>query len=270
MGVIELLISAPGTELGRMLRREMRNPPRPEAGGAKKVLINLLAQPPNNLLHDGHRWERYRPARIIGDTRRLLADRDHRDCDLIIHASYGFLRAVEAGAEPGPRLRPIVEAALEAEQMVLVDSRPSGVIRLGYLYGPGSSDLKLYRLAFWMGRPYWAGPRKALHDHIHHTDAARALLLAAATPPKAPVAYATDGHPVSFQSFMDFFARRVGNPLPLHLPRVGRAFAHLVVAEEHMQAVEMGVRGAAQPQVPGFMPAFPDYRAGLTDVLQGW
>ena len=177
---------------------------------------------------------------------------------------------MEAGAEPGPRLRPIVEAALEAEQMVLVDSRPSGVIRLGYLYGPGSSDLKLYRLAFWMGRPYWAGPRKALHDHIHHTDAARALLLAAATPPKAPVAYATDGHPVSFQSFMDFFARRVGNPLPLHLPRVGRAFAHLVVAEEHMQAVEMGVRGDAGPQVAGFIPAFPDYRAGLTDVLQGW
>jgi hypothetical protein len=69
---------------------------------------------------------------------------------------------------------------------------------------------------------------------------------------------------------MDFFARRVGNPLPLHLPRLGRAFAHLVVAEEHMQAVEMGVGGAAGPQVPGFIPAFPDYRAGLRDVLQVW
>ena len=89
---------------------------------------------------------------------------------------YAFLRAVESGATPGPRLQPIVEAALEAEQMVLADPRPSCVIRVGYLYGPGSSDLKLYRLAFWMGRPYWAGPRKALHDHVHHADAARALL----------------------------------------------------------------------------------------------
>jgi nucleoside-diphosphate-sugar epimerase len=270
LGAIQLVISAPGTELGRVLRREMRNAPRAEPGGSKKVLINLLAEPPNNLLHDGHRWEQYGPARIIGDTRRLLEDRGHRQCDLIIHASYGFLRAMEAGATPGPRLRPIVEAALEAEEMVLADSRPSGVIRLGYLYGPGSSDLKRYRLAFRLGRPYWAGPRKALHDHIHHTDAARALLLAAAIPEKSRVTYATDGHPASFQSFMDFFARQVGNPLPIHLPRVGRAFAHLVVAEEHMQAVEMGVRGAATPQVPGFNPAFPDYRAGLTDVLQGW
>jgi nucleoside-diphosphate-sugar epimerase len=270
LGAIQLVISAPGTELGRVLRREMRNAPRAEPGGSKQVLINLLAEPPNNLLHDGHRWEQYRPARIIGDTRRLLEDRGHRQCDLIIHASYGFLRAMEAGATPGPRLRPIVEAALEAEEMVLADSRPSGVIRLGYLYGPGSSDLKRYRLAFRLGRPYWAGPRKALHDHIHHTDAARALLLAAANPEKSRVTYATDGHPASFQSFMDFFARQVGNPLPIHLPRVGRAFAHLVVAEEHMQAVEMGVRGAATPQVPGFNPAFPDYRAGLTDVLQGW
>jgi hypothetical protein len=270
LGAIQLVISAPGTELGRVLRREMRNAPRAEPGGSKKVLINLLAEPPNNLLHDGHRWEQYRPARIIGDTRRLLEDPGHRQCDLIIHASYGFLRAMEAGATPGPRLRPIVEAALEAEEMVLADSRPSSVIRLGYLYGPGSSDLKRYRLAFRLGRPYWAGPRKALHDHIHHTDAARALLLAAAIPEKSRVTYATDGHPASFQSFMDFFARQVGNPLPIHLPRVGRAFAHLVVAEEHMQAVEMGVRGAATPQVPGFNPAFPDYRAGLTDVLQGW
>lgn len=268
--VIEVVISAPGSELGRVLHRAVTNVPPSPGKGSKRVLVNLLAQPPNNLLHDGHRWERYRPAKIVGDTRRLLADRVHRNSDLIIHASYAFLRAVESGATPGPRLQPIVEAALEAEQMVLADPRPSCVIRVGYLYGPGSSDLKLYRLAFWMGRPYWAGPRKALHDHVHHADAARALLQAAARPPKSRVTYATDGHPASFQSFMDDFARRVGNRVPLHIPRIGRAFAHVVVAEEHMQAVELGVRGDAGPQVPGFIPAFPDYGAGLADLLRAW
>ena len=69
---------------------------------------------------------------------------------------------------------------------------------------------------------------------------------------------------------MDHFARRVGNRVPLHIPRIGRAFAHVVVAEEHMQAVELGVRGDAGPQVPGFIPAFPDYGAGLADLLRAW
>ncbi len=267
---MEVVISAPGSELGRVLGRAAKNLPRSPDKSSGKVLVNLLAQPPNNLLHDGHRWERYRPAKIVGDTRRLLTDRSHRDCDLIIHASYAFLRAVESGAIPGPKLRPIVEAALESEAMVLADSRPSRVVRVGYLYGPGSSDLKLYRLAFWMGRPYWAGPGKTLHDHVHHADAAGALLRAAAKPPKSRITYATDGHPAPFQSFMDYFARRIGNPVPLHFPRIGKAFARVVVAEEHMQAVQLGVRGNPGRQVPRFVPEFPNYRVGIADVIEAW
>ena len=267
---MEVVISAPGSELGRVLRRAVSEAPPDREGDPRRVLINLLAQPPNNLLHDGHRWERYRPAKIVGDTRRLLADRAHRDCDLIVHAGYAFLRAVESGATPGARLQPVVDAAHEAEQMVLDDPRPSVVVRLGYLYGPGSTDLRLYRLAFLIGRPYWAGPRKALHDHLHHADAARALLAAASRPPKSRIVYATDGHPASFQALMDHFARRVGNRVPLHIPRMGRPFAHLVVAEEHMQMVELGVHGEAAPTLPGFIPAFPGYRAGIADILRAW
>jgi hypothetical protein len=267
---MEVVISAPGSELGRVVRAAVADLPVSRRAQSEHVLINLLAQPPNTLLHDGHGWKQYRPAKIVGDTRRLLADPRHRGCDLIIHASYAFLRAVESGATPGARLRPIVEAALEAEELVLADSRPTRVVRVGYLYGPGSRDLKLYRLAFRVGRPYWAGPRQALHDHIHHADAARALLLAAVRASRSRITYATDGHPASFRSFMDYFARGVGNPVPLHFPRAGRALAHLVVAEEHMEAVELGVRGRAAPQVTRFVPAFPDYRAGLAGVLGAW
>jgi hypothetical protein len=267
---MEVVIAGPGSELGRVLQRSLKDPQASKAGGTAKVLVNLLGQPPNTLLHDGHLWERYRPAEIVGDTRRLLADPAHRGCDLIVHAGYAFLRAVEAGATPGPRLLPVVEAALEAEAMVLADPRPSRVVRVGYLYGPGSQDLQAYRLAFWTGRPYWAGPRKVRHDHLHHADAARALLQAAARPPRSRISYATDGHPASFRAFMDRFARLVGNPLPLHLPRISRTFSHLVVAEEHMEQTELGVAGHARPAVPGFAPAFPDYRAGLADVVATW
>jgi hypothetical protein len=268
---MEMVITAPGSELGKVVTRALAKRPASPRTESRRVLLNLLAQPPNSLLHDGHRWERYGPARIVGDARRLLADRRHRDCDLIVHASFAFLRAVESGGgTPGPRLRPIVDAVLEAEGLMLDDPRPSRVVRVGYLYGPGSRDLELYRLAFWMGRPYWAGPGRARHDYVHHADAARALLQAAARPPKSRITYATDGHPASFQAFMDYFARRVGNPVPVHFPRLGRLVARVVVAEEHMEAVALGVRGDARPRVPRFTPDFPDYRAGVTDVVSAW
>ncbi len=186
---------------------------------------------------------------------------------MLVHASYAFLRAVEAGEALGRKLAPIVDAALEMEELVRIDPRPSTIVRLGFLYGPEFNDLSLYRLAFRIGRPYWAGPSKALHDHLHSADAAAALVAAANGRPTTRAVYATDGHPVSFQRFMDHFARKVGNPLPLHIPGISRLPAQIVVAEEHMEMVELGVHGAAAPVVEGFRPLFGDYRRGIADVL---
>ncbi|HEX4622734.1 MAG TPA: hypothetical protein VH208_14315 [Myxococcaceae bacterium] len=264
---MEIVLTAPRSELGRALAGFAGKDQTGRKPG-RKVLLNLLAQPPNNLLHDGHRWRTYQPARLVRDTRLALADSQNQDCDLVVHASYAYLRAVESGAEPGRKLAPIVEAALEVEEMVRADPRPSTILRLGYLYGPEFNDLRLYRMAFRIGRPYWAGPRQALHDHIHSADAAAALLAAARGRPVGRAVYATDGHPLSFQSFMDHFARKVGNPLPLHIPGIGRLPAQVVVAEEHMEMVELAVRGAAKPAVAGFSPRFADYKRGIADVLE--
>jgi AraC-like DNA-binding protein len=49
---------------------------------------------------------------------------------------------------------------------------PACVVRVGYLYGPQSADLRAYRTAFRLGRPYWSGPAKALQYHLHQFDAA--------------------------------------------------------------------------------------------------
>jgi nucleoside-diphosphate-sugar epimerase len=233
------------------------------------VLLNLGLQTPNTLLHDGHAWKRYSPARIVGDTRAVLADPANRDVAFIVHASYAFLRAAD-GAPVGPQLRPIVDAALEAEALVLGDARPACVLRLGYLYGPESADLKAYRLAFRIGRPYWSGPRSRLQHHLHTADAAAALLRAARGKPRGRLLYATDDRPASFAAFMDHFARLIGNPLPAHLPQFSRPLARIVVAQEHMEMVKLGVRGPAQPQLGGFRPNYPDYRAGLAQVVEAW
>ena len=151
---------------------------------------------------------------------------------------------------------------------MLADKRPSCVLRLGYLYGPESEDLKAYRVAFKMARPYWAGPKRNLQHHLHTTDAAAALLEATQRRPRGRVAYAIDDKPASFASFMDHFARLCGNPLPMHIPGIARLPAHLVVAEAHMQMVELGVHGPAEPRLAGFSPSYRDYRAGLAQVVE--
>jgi nucleoside-diphosphate-sugar epimerase len=95
---------------------------------------------------------------------------------------------------------------------------PACVVRLGYLYGPESRDLRAYRTAFRLGRPYWSGPRKALQYHLHQFDAASALLAAARPRNAGKIFYATDGRAVSFTTLMDAFAHQVGRRTPLHLP----------------------------------------------------
>jgi nucleoside-diphosphate-sugar epimerase len=255
------------TELGRAVRNEMARAPVPEATAA---LVNLRLQPPNTLLHDGRAWEKLTPARIVSSTRTLLASRDARDAGFLVHASYAFLRAAEQSRRVGEHLRPIVEAALEAEAMVLGSGLPACVVRVGYVYGPESADLRAYRLAFRLGRPYWAGAKNRLQHHVHSADAAAALLKAAQNGRSGKLFYATDATPASFADFGDYFARQVGNPFPTHIPRVSRVFARAIIADEHMEMVEIGVRGPAEPQVPGFTPRYPDYRAGLDAVLAEW
>jgi len=262
-------VTAPRSELGRAVATHLRATAAASTS-AGRVLLNLAVQPPNTLLHDGHKWKRYSPAHILRETRSVLADPANREVAFIVHASYAFLRAAEGGARVGEHLRPIVDAALEAEALVLADRRPACLLRLGYLYGPESADLKAYRVAFRIGRPYWAGPRNLRQYHLHTADAAAALVEAARGRRRDQLVYATDDRPASFAAFMDHFARLIGNPLPTHIPSFSRPLARLIVAEAHMEMVELGVGGPAEPRLAGFRPNYPDYRTGLAQVVQTW
>lgn len=187
-----------------------------------------------------------------------------------MHASYAFLRSAESGGKVGNWLQSIVDAALEAEHLVMESGRRATVLRLGYLYGPDSRDLRAYRLAFRLGRPYWAGPRHNLQYFLHTDDAARALLGAASSRPTSTLLYATDDSPAPFADFMDHFARGVGRGRPLHLPDITRQLVRAVVREPHQQMVDLAAVGIAAPRLPGFTPRYPDYRAGLDQVLEAW
>ncbi len=229
----------------------------------------MALQPPNTLLHDGHRWKRYQPRRLLAETRAALRAAD--DADFLVHASYLFLGVPPSHGMPGAALGIVADAAREAEDMVLRGRIPSCVVRLGYRYGPESRDLRLYRRAFRLGRPYWAGPPSVLQRHLHTDDAAAALLAAARQRPAGKTLCAADDAPVSFATFMDHFARLAGNPVPLHIPGLLRPLTRVLIAEEHVQMVDLASADADdRPRPRGFAPAFTDYRMGLRQVFDAW
>lgn len=263
---MRLLVTAPRSELGRAVVRL-------RGGGddlGAPVVVNVALQVPNTLLHDGHAWWPQPSAHILSSTRRVLGAAQRENAAFLVHASYAFLEGADAGASVGRSMRPIVDAAREAERMVLESGRPACVVRLGYLYGPQWRDLRAYRRAFRLGRPYWAGPPRNLQHHVYCDDAARALLTAAQRRPSGRLTYASDGTPASFADFMDHFAHLVGRSHPLHLPAVSRPFVQLVVRAPHMEMVEMAASGPAAPQLPGWRPRVTDYREGLAEVVRTW
>jgi nucleoside-diphosphate-sugar epimerase len=241
------------SELGRLLARRH---------AAGRALVNVAGQDANTLLHDGHAWKGFARTALAGVRRALGAD-----APFVVHASFAFV----LGRPRADPLRSIAATILECEQRVLAASTPACVVRLGYLYGPESRDLAAYRKAFRIGRPYWAGPRDARQYHLHLHDAADALVAAAKPRNAGRILYATGGRAVPFMQFMDDFARRIGNPFPLHVPRIATPVIRLIVREEHMQqaALAMPSRPPA-PRVPGWKPVFADYRKGLDQVIRAW
>jgi nucleoside-diphosphate-sugar epimerase len=251
-------------ELGDVVRHS------PSRGPVDLVHLNLAGQQANTLLHDGHAWKAF-PRTLLGATRRALRAARAADAALFVQASFAFVRAVEQGVTIADPLRSCVDAILECEALVLASALPACVVRLGYQYGPESADLRAYRKAFRLGRPYWSGEASALQHHIHRHDAASALRAAARAGSTGKLYYATDGHAVSFEQFMDAFARRVGRSMPLHLPLASRLLARAIIRPEHMQQTALPMPpGTPSPRVPGWRPRFADYRSGLDQVIQVW
>jgi nucleoside-diphosphate-sugar epimerase len=250
---VSLSVTGTRSELGRLLSRQR---------AAGDVHINVAGQQANTLLHDGHAWKGFARAALSGVRRALRTD-----ARMLVHASFAFV----LGRPERDPLRSLAAAILECEHLVLSAPRPACVVRLGYLYGPESSDLRAYRTAFRIGRPYWAGPRRALQYHLHQYDAANALLAAGTSRNAGRVLYATDGRPVSFMQFMDDFARKTGRRFPLHVPGVAGPLIKVLVREEHMQQTALAMPARApSPRVPGWKPAYPDYRRGFDQVFEAW
>ena len=261
---MNLSITGARLELGRVLTQQ---PPGLRGG---PVHIDLCGQQANTLLHDGQAWKEF-PRTAPGATRRAIRVARSAGATLFVHASFAFVHALERGAKIDAPLRSCVDAILECEALAMSARLPACVVRLGYLYGPESADLLAYRNAFRLGRPYWSGLTDARQYHLHQHDAASALLAAARPRNAGKIYYATDGHAIAFEHFMDAFAHHVGRPRPLHLPLLSHLVARVIIREEHMQQTALGMPPRApSPRVPGWKPGFPDFRKGLDQVIEAW
>lgn len=257
-----LFVTGARSELGRALATS-----RAAVAGAH---FSLAGQQANSLLSDGHAWKDFERTAVAA-TRRALRAAEDDGASILVHASFAFVHAVEAGRPLDDPLRAHADTILACEQRVRESGLPACIVRLGYLYGPQSANLKAYRTAFRLGRPYWSGPPRPLQYHLHFADAARALVAAAKPRHAGRLFYATDGHPLPFRTFMDAFARRVGRAHPLHLPAIAKPLARAIIREEHMQQTAYGMPpDAPRPTVPGWRPRFADYREGLDDVVAAW
>jgi nucleoside-diphosphate-sugar epimerase len=256
-------ITGARSELGGVLTRRA-------AKASGRLHINLALQQANSLLHDGQAWKDFARTALTG-TRRAVRSAGPRGAPMLVHASFAFVHAVERGAELAEPLRSAVEVILECEALVLAAPAPACVVRLGYLYGPQSGDLRAYRKAFRLGRPYWSGPRNALQYHLHQQDAASALLAAGRSGNAGRIFHATDDHPASFMQMMDGFAHRVGRRTPLHLPQCASLLARVIIREEHMQQTALAMpRALPMPRVPRWKAKFPSFREGLDQIVEAW
>jgi nucleoside-diphosphate-sugar epimerase len=156
--------------------------------------------------------------------------------------------------------------------MVKNSGQPYCILRLGYLYGPQYQDLALYVKSFKLGRPYYSGPPEHLSNWVRFEDAAQAVELAAQRKPKGEVFNIVDGTPVSFGDFIDFFAVKQGRSRPVHLPMWGTPMFRLIIKHQQTELLKIitTVKNDKAKAKLGWEPAYPDYKKGITQIINLW
>jgi nucleoside-diphosphate-sugar epimerase len=174
-------------------------------------------------------------------------------------------------SDPGPgRFGRAIEALADLERQVLGAEGIDGVVlRLGWLYGPGTyygrdgsqAEDTLKR------RSPVVGAGTGVYSFIHVDDAAAAVL--AAVERGVPGAYnVVDDEPAPLREWLPLYAEVLGAKPPRRLP----AWLVRLVAGGEMTDAALKMRGAANGKIKrelGWQPAFPSWREGFPASLGG-
>jgi nucleoside-diphosphate-sugar epimerase len=142
------------------------------------------------------------------------------------------------------------EVLLEAERWLASQPVPSVVLRLAGLYGPGRLQLierlRQGRVQVPCDRPHWA-------NRIHVDDAAAAIAHLLALPSPEALYLGVDDTPLPLHVLYDHLAALAGAPAP------GAGAAPAGIGSKRL--------GNARLRASGFVPAWPDARAGYAALL---
>ncbi|MEH2250886.1 NAD-dependent epimerase/dehydratase family protein [Nostoc sp.] len=241
------------------------------------VVINLTPQFANTLLSDGQDWKGFDKT-LKATTDALLTAIEDAGTPFLVHTSYTFLYgnardSTETAPLVTPGDDPIFATAIATENQVNNSKIPSSLLRMGYLYGPQSEDLKLYIKSFNLRRPYYAGPANNLGNWLHFEDAAQALVQAGEQQTAGAVFNIVDGTPVSFTDFIDYFAFALGRKQPAHIPMWFTPVALLVViTPQQVELLKLAttVKSDSIRQQLGWKPRYLSYKEGLQQTVQTW
>lgn len=240
------------------------------------VVLNLTPQIANTLLHDGHNWKGYDET-LINTTTALLAALKNIEIKLLVHPSYTFLYgnakdATEDTPLTAPNNDPIFQAAIEAEEKITQSDIPYCLLRMGFLYGPQSEDLKKYETSFKLKRPYYAGPEDNLANFLHYEDAAKALALVVEQQPIGEVFNVVDGTPIPFAKFIDTYAMKMGYSQPAHIPLFTAPVAKVIIKEPQMEILDLSttVKSDRAREQLNWSPTYASYDEGLEQTLSVW
>ena len=240
------------------------------------VVLNLTPQITNTLLHDGQNWQGYDEI-LPNTTKALLAALENTELKLLVHLSYAFLygNAKDATEEMPlnpPNNDPIFQAAVRAEEQITSSNLPYCLLRMGFLYGPQSEDLKKYETSFKMKRPYYAGPEDNLANFLHYEDAAKALLLVVEQQPVGKTFNVVDGSPIPFANFIDTYAMKMEYSKPAHIPLFTAPVAQIIIKEQQMEILDCSttVKSDRFRQQFNWSPSYSSYESGLDQTLSVW
>jgi nucleoside-diphosphate-sugar epimerase len=168
--------------------------------------------------------------------------------------------------DPPTQFAPVVAALRDMERRVAAAG--GLVLRLGHLYGPGSSygpDGGLTR-RLRAGRLPLVGDGASMFSFIHAHDAATAILAAVEHPAVSGVLNVVDDQPTLLHDWLPEMAALLGAPAPRHVPAW---LARLLVGGwgvAYMTALA-GASNAHARQQLDWKPTYSSWRAGLTADL---
>jgi nucleoside-diphosphate-sugar epimerase len=234
------------------------------------VVINLATQAANHIPFYRANWQ---TSELYAMTEALYEAAAEAGAKFFVHTSFAFVygdqhgESVDETTMPQPGDNELLRAALRAEKKALSGSIPACVLRLGYVYGAESNELRSLFETLRGARPVVSG--KGYANWIHADDAAEAIRRAAEAQTAGGIYNIVDGTPATSETFLNSFAESIGLNTPETPPKFLNNFL-LPQAQSDLMALSARARNRRAMEDLGWTPRFNSHREGIDDILLTW